>query len=127
MVALVGDGECTLRHCVVTLERSGDTPARAGDRGGVGQGHEAGHAAGPHAEQGPKLTVESCFLRGDGDLLWSKASRPFALDVKKTFAALSGSLLNIEVVGEAMAPPDSQKTQVALQDTTTYLGGPLVR
>jgi hypothetical protein len=79
-------------------------------------------------EQGPQLSLENCFVRGDGDLVWSRTSRPFELDATGTLVALTRSFLNVgEVRADAPAAPTGHKVVVKLKDVTTYLGGHLVR
>jgi hypothetical protein len=47
--------------------------------------------------------------------------------MKKSLAALTGSLLNVGTMPEAKAPPDNYQSQVSLQQVTAFLAGPLVR
>jgi hypothetical protein len=47
--------------------------------------------------------------------------------MKKTLAALSGSLLNVGTLPEAKLPPENYRTRVTLEKVTAYLGSPLVR
>jgi hypothetical protein len=128
VVALAGDGDCCLKRCVATLERSGEarlalaTLTRPSD----GMPMEKMPPSRKRPE-GPKLALEGCFIRGGGDLLWTKARRPFALEVRKTLAMLSGGLLNIEAASDGAAADESPRTQVDLRQVTAYLGGPLVR
>jgi serine/threonine protein kinase len=127
LVALVGDGECTLRQCVATLQRSGETRLALATLAAAGKVMALDMPAARTGDQGPKLTLDGCFIRGEGDLLWTKASRPFGLEMKKSLAALSGSLVNIEIGPDAAAPPETQRTQVSLRNVTTWLGGSLLR
>jgi serine/threonine protein kinase len=127
VVALVGDGECTLRGCVVTLQRGGETRlalATVAESGGM---MALDMPPARPRDQGPKLTLEGCFVRGEGDLLAMRGSRPFALEVKKTLVAVSGSLLNVETRPLAPSPRDSYRIELTLREVTAYLGGPLVR
>src|SRR5262249_14023485 len=78
-------------------------------------------------DQGPRLSLEGCLVRGEGDLLAARASRPCALSVKEALIALSCSLLQAEVSVEGKAPPAAQQMSVTLNQVTTYLAGNLVR
>jgi hypothetical protein len=127
LVALAGDGECSLRQCVVTLQQSGETRLALATLTEPGKVMKLDMLPTRSRDQGPKLSLEGCFVRGEGDLLWTRATRPFGLEAKRTLAALSGSLLSLGVLPDARAPEDSQRTQVSLQDVTAYVGGPLVR
>jgi hypothetical protein len=128
LVALVGDGDCCLKNCVVTLDRARQETALA-----LATLNEAGKVMKidmPPArsrEQGPRLSLENCLVRGEGDLLWSRASRPCELTAQQTVAALKGSLLNVEAPADAAAPPGGHKVVVSLTQVTTYLGGHLIR
>jgi hypothetical protein len=126
LVALAGDGECTLKGCLVTLERAGRDTALAlaslPEAGKVMRGE--GPPARAH-DQGPRLFLNGCFVRGDGDLVAGR-SRPFELELKNTLAALGGSLLNVDATAEAPAAALTAKAAVRLTQVTTYLGGPLL-
>ena len=127
LLALVDNGECTLKNCIVTLQKAGETRLALATLAEAGSAMKLEMPPTREPKQGPKLTIEGCFIRGEGDLIWTKASRPFGLDMTKSLAMLSGSLLNIEVKPEAKAPLKDAKTLVSLKSSTTYLGGPLVR
>ena len=78
-------------------------------------------------DQGPRLALERCFVRGEGDLVWTRATRPFALEVKQSLITLTGSLLELDASPESQAPPASQKVKIELSRTTAYLKASLVR
>ncbi len=132
VVALAGDGICVLRDCVVTLGRSGEKEKALADKAlAVAALVEASKVmkrdmppARPRG-QGPMLEVRGCFVRGEGDLLWCRANRPFEAVVEETVAALTGSLVNVEVSPEGAAP-EAQQMDVKLKRATTYLGGHLL-
>ena len=79
----------------------------------------------PH--KGPRLLLENCLVRGDGDLLLARATRPAALEMTNTLAALAGSVYAAEFPGGATAPPAAHKFTLAMKNVTAYLSGPLVR
>jgi serine/threonine protein kinase len=127
VVALVGNGECTLRNCVATLQGPGKMRLALATLTSTGKVMKLDMPPTRTPDQGPKLVVEGCFIRGEGDLLWTRASRPFGMEVNKSLAALSGDLVSIGVLPGAEVPKDTQRTQVSLQGTTTWLGGSLIR
>ncbi|MFO0844655.1 MAG: serine/threonine-protein kinase [Gemmataceae bacterium] len=127
VVSLVGDGECVLKDCAATLPRGGDAAVALATVAEAGKAMKTETPGGRTREQGPKLAVEGCFVRGEADLVWSKASRPFALDVKDSLLALGGSVVNLEPSPESAMAPASQEVRLALERVTTYLGGHLVR
>jgi hypothetical protein len=131
VVALVGDGECTLKNCIATLQPAGSSSGET--RLALASLAQAGSAMpldmpARSPSEGPKLTLEGCFIRGDGDLLYSRATRPFGLEMKSSLAVLSGALLNVGTMPKAEEPKEkTYQTQVSLRETTVYLGSPLVR
>jgi hypothetical protein len=127
LVALAGDGQCALKGCVVTLDRSGRKAALAvaslPERGKVMPSMEMTPVR--SRDQGPRLRIDTCFIRGEGDLLWARASRPSELDVKNSLVALSGSLLKVEAAREGA--PTTGAMVARLSQVTTYLQGNLLR
>jgi hypothetical protein len=80
---------------------------------------------GPETTRVPGLVVEGCFVRGDGDLVWGRASRPCELDVRKSLVVLTGSLLNVEAGKEV--PASAGPMVASLKQVTTCLQGHLLR
>ncbi len=126
VVAFVGDGECVLKGCLVTLERSIRKAALAV------LPHERMRKAGAAART-PRLTVENCFVRGQGDFLWMPEGHSAELMIEKSLIALSGSLLNIEPDSQVEAAKDKDEPATVaslslhLHRVTTYLGENLLR
>jgi serine/threonine protein kinase len=122
VVALVGNGECLFRKCLITLDRNAREANLA-----VATLPEIGKSMSVDlpvrsTDQGPLLTLDACFIRGEGDLLWSRSARPCELIGGDSLVALRGSLLNMEVGPDSAAPALSQKVQLTLNRLTTYLG-----
>jgi serine/threonine protein kinase len=131
VVSLVGDGQCTLKGCVVTLERAGRKTllavASLPDPGKLMKMEPDTPPARP-PEQVPKLprlVFENCFVRGEGDLFWARACRASAVEVRQSLVALTGSLLNVEAAREASAAPGL--VDAKLQQVTACVQGPLLR
>src|SRR5207244_2434658 len=79
---------------------------------------------------GPQLSFERCVIRGKGDLVWCRSSRPFQLRVNNSLAALDGSVLTLEAGKSAEAVMMSggdapQQPAVDLRRVTTLLSGNL--
>jgi hypothetical protein len=128
VVALAGDGLCVLRNCVVTLDRpAGETTLALACVREVGEVMKLDMPPARDRDQGPRLLLDRCFVRGEGDLLVSRASRPCELELKDSLAALAGTLVNIEVNSDSPAAREAQKVNLILDQSTTYLGGHLVR
>jgi hypothetical protein len=122
---LLGDGTIQFKNCTVTLESSQRTALAVVTLADL---KEAMPPVGGHDATGPRLVFDTCLVRGNGDLVWGRSSRPFGLEVRDSLAALTGSLLNIENTREdaALALP-GQRVAVSLNRLTTFLGGHLVR
>ena len=128
LVSLVGDGECALKDCVVTMtQRSLDTTMALATVVESGKAMKTDMLGGRTSDQGPRLLLEGCFIRGEADLLWTRANRPFALDVRESLVALSGSVVNLDLSAEDTTPPSSREIRLSFDRVTTYLAGHLVR
>lgn len=117
-VALVaGDGQCTFKNCIVTLEGGPDKDSLLG----LVRIVDPGAFVRPESQQraaGPKVRLESCFIRGEGDLLSVAGSRPFGLTVKESLIVLDGSFINVEGLPRDVG---SQTAQLTLDHVTTHL------
>ncbi len=128
VVAFVGDGECVFKNCLVTLERSSRKAALAVFS------HERMRKAGSSGKR-PRLFMENCFVRGQGDFLWMPQGHSAELTIDNSLIALSGSLLNVESEsqGDSQAkdkdepPTTTPALTVHLHRVTTYLGENLIR
>jgi hypothetical protein len=119
---LGGEGAVTFKDCVVTLDgRDAALPLAV-----VLLPDYKEAMLQPGSPGTPKITFDTCFIRGDGDLVSARASRPFEMDVKDSLVAVKGSLLNIDVGTREMPAAAGQQT-VRLDHVTAYLGGHLVR
>lgn len=122
IVAVMGDGQCTVKDCLVTLEGSKEVPLALitlADSAGVMKMEPQ-----VASQQDPRIALENCFARGTGNLVAVRASRPFELRVEKSLAALDGSLLVID--GAARETPSRGRAQITLEQVTTYLTDHLV-
>jgi serine/threonine protein kinase len=123
VVSFLGDGECTFKDCLITLDRSGrTTPLMVAVLNEPGRLMRKPDAT---ADQKPRIGLENCVVRGQGDLIWSQGGQPAELALKNSLIALTGSLLSVE--GNKDMPPPMSALSVRLQRVTTYLGGNLLR
>jgi serine/threonine protein kinase len=126
---IIGDGRCWFRKCLVTLDAAGKgvplAVAAVSDPEAVQM--RMGPAAPQTPGKGPWIGFENCLVRGEGDLVISRAGRPFELEATNTWAALAGSLLNCEGAREESPAATEQSIQVRLQQVTAYLLQHLVR
>jgi hypothetical protein len=75
--------------------------------------------------QGPRLTLENCFVRGQGSLVCAHGGQFAELKIHKSLIALTGSLLSVESDKELLAPEG--EFTLRLNRCTTYLGEHLIR
>jgi hypothetical protein len=133
LVNLAQNGACIFKNCVITLHDPGRATLAVvalSDPGRVMKMDKGKPEARPEgvSSANARVSFDHCFVRGDGDLVWVRASRPFDLDCSNSLVALNGSLLNVESGREdAPAPPAGQSATVKLSRLTAYLGGYLVR
>lgn len=123
VVAVAGNGQCRFRQCVVTLE--GDDAETVGLAAVVlADPREVMRMGAPAVAEVPALAFEETFVRGRGDLVAVRASRPFELSAEDSLFALGGCLLSVEAAGREA--PSGPPVQVSLDRVTAYLGGHLV-
>jgi serine/threonine protein kinase len=130
VVKIAQDGTCTFNKCVITLRNP-----RNADLAVVSLVDPAGVMKMDKPETRPartganaRVTFQDCFVRGEGELVWVRSSRPFDLDCANSLIALTGSLLNIEAARDDALPVTAgQSVNVKLSHLTAYLGGYLVR
>jgi len=130
VVKIAQDGACTFNKCVITLRNP-----RNADLAVVSLVDPAGVMKMDKPETRPArtganahVTFQDCFVRGEGELVWVRSSRPFDLDCANSLIALTGSLLNIEAArDDAPAAVAGQSANVKLSHLTAFLGGYLVR
>jgi serine/threonine protein kinase len=128
LVALIGNGTCVLKGCTVNLLK-GDMPVALAS---LGEGGKIPRVPGmPPAnprEPWPRLVLENCLVRGEGDALLARTARPVACTFKNSVLALSGSLARLEHNGnELVMPPVSQKMMLTLTQSTFYHGSSLIK
>jgi serine/threonine protein kinase len=125
VVDMVADGQCTLDECVVTFEELRPVHlalAVLTDPSGVMRMAEGQTPQ----SQAPLIHLERCYVRGDGDLVSVRASRPLRLAVNDSLVALGGSFLNV-VDGNPKGVQASAQVVVELRHVTTYLAEHLIR
>jgi serine/threonine protein kinase len=121
VVSFFGEGACTLKNCVVTLEQSNQkTMLALVPRRRMKKMNSA-------PPKPPQLTLENCFVRGYGDLLMIQGGACTRANVDKSLVALHGSLVVIESDEAEERAAVSEQTEIHLQNTTTYLEENLLR
>jgi serine/threonine protein kinase len=124
VIDLIGQGQCSFKNCIITLNRTSNTRLAAV---WLADPSKAMMMAPPGpVGTTPQLTLENCFVRGDGDLVACQVSRPLWLEARNTLAALRGSFLSVDTAPGGTAAPSGLMT-VTLSKVTTYLTGNLIR
>jgi serine/threonine protein kinase len=125
VATVVGDGQCTFKDCVITLNPAGQKTHLAAvslaDNSDVMKMKVQPPGT---VSQQPHLVFDNCFMRGNGDLIWSRISRPFDLELTNSVVALQeGNVLNIEVAETAPAVMPPPTVNATINHTTAYLSG----
>jgi hypothetical protein len=123
LLSFFGDGECVFKNCLITLGSSHRKTVLA-------VLPEKRMAKSLPSTGVPRLVVENCFIRGQGDLLAMQSGHAAELTLDNSLIALSGSVLNIENDKKDRkyeeSPPTTQLA-LRLHRVTTYLGEHLIR
>ena len=124
VVTVVGHGECVMSNCLATLDKGDNNPDRdlalltILDTANVMKMQPQA----PRAN--PEIRLENCFVRGKGELLAVRSSRPFRLQADRSLVVLDGNFL--EVKGSARDVRIDPAAQVTLSHVTTYLTSHLI-
>jgi serine/threonine protein kinase len=119
IVSMAGNGRCTFKQCVITLESA----FREVRLSAVTLLDSKGVMKMPPKAEGriaPEVVLRNCFVRGQGGLLAGRANRPYDLDVSNSLVALDGSLLDADGTLREGTMPD-RGAQIRLSKVTTYL------
>jgi len=125
VLAMKGNGQCTFKQCIFTLA---DDASPGGVRLSVVTLLDPKNAMKMPVRDSrlvPELQMESCLVRGEGDCLSVRASRPFEFGLENCIVALTGSLVNVE--GNAAEPAAQPSAHLRLDRVTTYLTDQLVQ
>src|SRR5205814_1576603 len=73
---------------------------------------------------GAEIHLQNCLVRGEGEVLTVRASRPLQLELDNTLLALAGSLLGVQSRTKEAAP--ETWAQINLNHVSTFLMEPLL-
>jgi hypothetical protein len=110
IVAIAGNGACTMHDCTATLEEVEGVTLAA-----VTLPEASGGRQPPGSS--PRIHFENCFVRGKGSLFTARGGRRFELDADGTLAALDGSLVVMQGAAREPAGP----SQVRLRRSTAVV------
>jgi serine/threonine protein kinase len=123
-VSVSGTGKVRLRNCVATLEEEAAPHASlialADPTGAM-----MGSTGKPPRPGQPWLELDNCLVRGAGDLLYVRASRPFQLDLRNVLAVLEGSLVTVDG-NRPEASLTGEGVSVTLDRVTAYVSETLI-
>lgn len=122
IVALSGNGQCSFKQCVLTLEAAREGPLSQVPLSVVAllDAKDAMKMTEPEPAPRPytELKFQDCFVRGEGDLVTVRAGRPIDLKAENCLVVLTGSLVNVEGTTEALG---GFGHKINLARVTTYL------
>lgn len=124
LVAISGTGKVRLKNCSVVLEEEA-APQTCLVALADPTGSMMGGGGKPPRPGQPVIECENCFVRGAGELVVVRASRPFTLDLRNTLVALEGSMLIVEGNRPEASLPGEGAT-VLMDRVTAYLTEGLV-
>jgi hypothetical protein len=116
LVAVTGTGRCKLKNCLSTLYGSDDARmalVSVADPTGA----MMGMGGKPPRPGVPGIELEDCVIRGQGDGVSVRVSRPFRLEVKNALIVLTGTLLSVE--GNKREANQQTEGAVAVLDRVT--------
>jgi hypothetical protein len=121
LVTIVGTGQCTFKECAATLDGTDGVTLSVVT---LADPNTAMRSEPRASRPTPDVRFQDCFVRGQGDLVAVRASRPFRLDVENALVVLTGSLLSVD--GNSDDTPVPAAAQLTLNRLTTYLTDHLV-
>jgi hypothetical protein len=119
VVYFLGEAECVLKDCLITLDRAGAKTSLAVLPEKLKMKPKSG--------LGARLSLLNCFVRGQGNLICSQGGQLGELTLRNSLIALTGSLLSIESDKEADRETPAASFTLHLRKSTTYLGEHLIR
>jgi hypothetical protein len=122
IVVITGEGQCAFRRCLITQD-TGGVPAVVASLPSQSMVMPLPTPLIPK-DQVPQVSFKETFIRGSGDLVWVRASRPCNIDLADSLVALEGSLLVIDPNADAL--PVRQGAKLSLDHVTTYLDQHLI-
>jgi serine/threonine protein kinase len=125
VIAFKGNGQCSFKQCIVTFSEEAATAGAHLCLATLLDTRDAMKMPARDPRQAPEIQLESCLLRGEGDCLSVRGSRPFELNAENCIVALTGSLLSID--GTSTEPPVLTPAHLRLDRVTTYLTDHLVQ
>jgi serine/threonine protein kinase len=123
LAVLTKVGTLTLRDCIVTLRgRAGDKSATPLCVAAIGAPDEMGKMMLTPAGSSPRVILEKCTIRGEGDLVTLRASRPMDLQIKDSLVYLQGSVVQ-QQQGAAKQTADGDVVSIRVDHSAILTDG----
>lgn len=123
VILLEGNGSCTLKHCVITLRSNLDNVPLSVVT--LVDPDDTMKMAQRGLRPFPEARFQDCFVRGDGDLVTVRASRPLDMDVDNTLLALSGSAMDMTALAREV--PLQPAATLRLSRVSSFLTEPFLQ
>lgn len=122
IVALAGNGVVSFKNCVITLRQpERRIPLSAVTFLDPGEVMKMSMMSNRLQAQ---VHVQGCVVRGEGDLVKVRGSRPFELKIDNSVLALAGSALHVQA--EDKDAPSDNPIQVRMTHVSAFLTEPLL-
>jgi serine/threonine protein kinase len=129
LVSIVGGGSCAIRGCTITLkprDRSKSIPLSvvsllAGEDVKMMMTNEARPSMPP-----PSITLQDCLIRGEGDVVSLRGSRPVNVSVSRSLCFLGGSLLHQLQAATKEIPSPDFSISLKLRESVIFFAEPMI-
>ncbi len=121
IVALAGNGECSFARCAFTLKQAERRSALS-----VVSLLERDDVKPAAGSQQPRIVMKSCAVRGEGDLVNVRSSRPVDVNLDSSLFALSGSLLVVQGAGRDENLGPAAPARLRLSHSSAFLTEPCI-
>ncbi|TMQ28798.1 MAG: hypothetical protein E6K70_26615, partial [Planctomycetota bacterium] len=91
---VMGDGQCNVKDCIAALKDDYGTPLSLVTLSDPSMVMKMAQANGQ--QQTPSISISGSVVRGNGQFLTVRVSRPFELRAEDSLIALTGSFLLME-------------------------------
>ncbi|HWY87560.1 MAG TPA: hypothetical protein VNX28_12580, partial [Gemmataceae bacterium] len=127
VVFMGGNASCTLKNCLITMRPSDSIkhPKRVPlSVVTLADPELAMKMATGSPRPAAEIHLLDSFVRGEGDVLAVRASRPMDLEVNNTLLAMAGSLLSVQAGAKEPAP--EAEARIRLNHVSAFLTEPLL-
>jgi hypothetical protein len=124
IVSVTGIGHARIKDCLATLGAEA-APRMALVTIADPTGSMMGTSGKPPRTGTPAVEIEDCFVRGTGDMVTVRVSRPYRLEVRNALVVLGGSLLS-EEGNKSEAAMSAEGASISLDRVTAIVSQNLI-